>query len=411
MNCPNCGGSVDPSDPFCPHCGHNLGGHRSRRKLRFILMDVQEDRRFRHLASAAVIAVVIVAVLSVLLMTDESTESVPAPIPEEDGPSDDAIIISDTAYIELYDGLSDGTMFVSMGENGALRIELSSSLTTGFDDFTWILKDDTDGTYQYVTKGTADMTWMTPEVGSYTVTVRCASTLNDDESVYTGRMTYFGDIHVQYSFSYMDRDFTVYADVTLGEYQDACRKERPDGDGSVADAVSLVSGSTSINLLAERLRDAYLRAFPYEQAAGASYAGFVLTFIQSCFDVTTDMAVHHTRNYWALPTETLYIGSGDDEDLSVLTASILKVSGYSVGLMMIHGHTVATVVLERYTGPSEVPDGYRVLRVADSGQYHYVMETTEDVPPGCISDAYNISGGRYYYYGVQVRDRCGFSAA
>ena len=92
MKCPNCGMEVEGDSPFCPHCGQNISV-RSKRKLRFILMDVQDDRRFRHLASAAVITVVIVAVLAVLLALGTGGDG-----PDDDnvGPSDGAIIISDT---------------------------------------------------------------------------------------------------------------------------------------------------------------------------------------------------------------------------------------------------------------------------------------------------------------------------
>ena len=69
QECPNCGEKVEEDVLFCPHCGQNISV-RSKRKLRFILMDVQDDRRFRHLASAAVLTVVIVAVLAVLLALD-----------------------------------------------------------------------------------------------------------------------------------------------------------------------------------------------------------------------------------------------------------------------------------------------------------------------------------------------------
>lgn len=147
MKCPNCGEDVTDDVPFCPHCGHNLEGRRHKRKLRFILMDVQDDMRFRHLASAAVITVVIVAVISVLLaLGTPADDRGSVDIPGYGEPSDGAIIVSDTSFIELSRAFDDGDMSARLDSSGQLSIWLSDGASEGFSTFTWILRDEYSNT-------------------------------------------------------------------------------------------------------------------------------------------------------------------------------------------------------------------------------------------------------------------------
>lgn len=407
MKCPNCGEDVPDEDVlFCPHCGQNLAGRRSRRKLRFILMDVQDDRRFRHLASAAVITVVIVAVIAVLFALDVPDDDTSPS--SGDGPSPDAIIVSDTAYIELGGAFDDGTMSASRN-GGELQLRLSSDASSAYDTFSWIVRNETTNESQYVTKETPDATWIISTVGIYTVTVICSDTETGETAVYIGTMDYRGDVHAQYGFTYDGRNYTVYADVTYAEYSSYA------GSGSrnvltPEAAVGFIVTDGAVQTMADRLSSAYLAQNPGASVTGSGYAGFVLAFVQSCFKVGTDMYLHSSSVYWTYPAETLYTGIGDPGDLAVLAASLLLASGYDAGVAIVNGHSFVAVEVQGYSGPSDVPDGYHVLRVQHDGTQYLLTELTEGyVPLGCVGDAYGYSGGRFTYYGQTSTDGSGIA--
>ncbi len=412
MNCPNCGGDVGPDDPFCPHCGQNIRPKRGRRKIRFILMDVQDDRRFKHLASAAVITVVIVAVLSVLLVDDQVRTLSLEGGETASGPSDTALIVSETAYIEMGGALADGSMTAYLTNNGELCITLDSDLTSGFDTFTWTLRDEVSGTYQYITKeledGVAKINWEYPTIGSYTVILLCSSSETDDTAVYVGYMTYYGDSHVQHSFVFDGATYTVYTDVTLEEYLSYRDSDADRDASSPEDAATFIVTSDSVRTIASRLSDAYLRVNSTASTSDGEYARFILTFIQSCFTVTSDLSVYGQSTYWAYPAETLYLGTGDSGDLAVLAAAIFEASGYDAGIVLLHGHTVAAVSIADYA-PTDAPDGYHLLSVTVDGVTYYLCETTALVQPGYVSTAYGYSGGRFLYYGEDTGEDLGFA--
>ncbi len=405
MKCPNCGEDVGISDaPFCPHCGQNLETRKLRRKLRFILMDVQDDRRFRHLASTAVIIVVISSILAVLLADTGLGEE---PGPTELGPTEDEIIrISSTAYIQLGDGFDDGTFKATLEPFGELRIDLNSQASAGYNTFTWILRNDVDGTYLFTTKETASTNWIFPTIGKYTVTVTCSSTESDDTDVYVAKMVYYGDSHIQHTFSFEGRTYTVYSDVTLDSYI-ACSSEYSPGRYSYtpSDAHSFIVTDEAVSLLGTRLGDAFLKAYPYGDTSGAEFASFVLAFVQSCFDVEEDSALHSKPTYWAYPAETLYNGSGDSGDLAVLAASILQSCGFDATVAVMHGETF----LATYIPDFSVPSGTHSIKIQSSGKGYYLSDVTGDSPLGSAPDEHDYKNGRFYYFGQEVTGTFGLA--
>ncbi len=414
MNCPNCGGEVTDDVPFCPHCGHNLEGRKHKRKLRFILMDVQDDRRFRHLASAAVITVVIVAVLSVLLAlggtgtTDDSPFS-----PTLGEPSSDAIIVSDTSYIELRGDFSNGSLNARLDSSGQMTIWLSGSASEGFSTYTWILRDENTNTAQEITKNAPSLVWVSPYLGTYTVTVVCSSDTGSDE-VYVGTIEYLGDIHLQYSFPYNGENYTVYVDVALDEYADSVYSTSVPSSvrhsSDVASGARFIVVGDAVSSLSQRLLDAYTARNPSAPTDGPEYVNYILSFVQNCFKVGSDTYYHSTSTYWAFPAETLYTAVGDSGDLAVLTASLLIASGYDAGIATVNGHAFATVSLDRYTGPTEIPDGFHVLRVIHDGKYYYLCTVDEvSATAGCVSDAYGYSDDHFTYYGETASEGSGMA--
>ncbi len=406
MRCPNCGAEVEPDGaPFCPHCGMNLLNRRNKRKLRFILMDVQDGRRFRHLASATVIAIVVVAVLSVLLVEWDEPEGVDPPAVQT-GLPDDAIQVSDTSYIIPMEGFDDGTMTVEFTETREFRFELSDSLAQGYDSFTWVLSGGPTGTYLYTTKDTADTNWASPEMGRYTITVECEG--DGGTAVYSASFEYIGDRHVQHSFTFDGRTYSVYVDVTLDEYLESSSPSPDRSTASVEEAAGFVVIDDCVTTLSERLRDAYLRANPSEDVSSQRYAEYLVAFVQSCMTDVPDIVSHSMTVYWAHPAETLFWGAGDSGDLAVLTAALLEESGFDSGIAIIHGMTFAVVSMERYTS-ADAPSGYHVVRVDRDGEYYYLIDAIADVPIGYVPEGYGYSDGSFTYYGSDVSSESGMA--
>lgn len=415
MKCPNCGASVEHDGaPFCPHCGHNLAGKRSRRKLRFILLDVQDDKRFRHLASAVVIAVMVAAVLSVLLVQwdeprDPQAESHGSP----SSPPESAVVVSDTDYIELYGNFLDGALSASLTENGELRIDLDTELAEGYDRFTWILRDVADNTYQYVTKdrtedGYSTLHWMSPEIGRYNITVKCESTQTGDTAVYGGNIHYLGRLNEQYSFLHDGQVYTVRIDIGLDEFLGFREADAPRYSGSAVDAALFAVSSESIERLAANLMDQYKIRHMGVISDRSDYAQYVLTFVRGYVTLSSDIVLYERSEYWAYPVETLYNGAGDEGDLCVLAITLLKESGFNTGLTIIHGHTMAAINLDRFTGPEDVPDGYHTVRITVGTTPYYLCDLSADVPLGCVDEAYGYDRGKYLYYGTDVSKDSGF---
>lgn len=404
MKCPNCGMEVEGDSPFCPHCGQNISV-RSKRKLRFILMDVQDDRRFRHLASAAVITVVIVAVLAVLLALGTGGDG-----PDDDnvGPSDGAIIISDTDYIELGGCFKDGDMSASIDQNGYLIVRLSGNIADRYSSFNWVLRNEFLNEIQAVTNDTGTLTWQSPSIGQYTVTVTCIDPATGGSEVFTGTIEYCGNVHTQYTFVYDGVSYTVYVDVDHTEYLHyssgdiAYLSDRTSNTASAGSNFITTEGAVAI--LADRLMTAYGNP---DNTSG--FADFVLCFVQSCFPSGSDSYIHSQPVYWAFPSETLYKGIGDSGDLAVLAASILRSCGYDAGIAVIHGEAFVAVSLQEYTDTGGA-DGLHLVRVSEGGTQYYLGQLTEGrTALGYIGSEYGYSNGRYTYYGQDVSGESGIA--
>ena len=305
MRCPNCGEKVEEDVLFCPHCGQNISV-RSKRKLRFILMDVQDDRRFRHLASAAVLTVVIVAVLAVLLALDIGNDDGG----DTGGPSSSAIILSDTEYIEVYGCLKDGDMTASMNSNGYLVIRLSDDIRDSYGSFSWVLRNEFLNENQTVTNDTGTLTWPNPVIGVHTVTVTCSDPLTGETAVYTGTLEYCGNVHTQHTFVFDGSSYTVYVDVTNQEYRIyssaniAYTEDR--NTGSAASGAGFITTDGAVAVLVERLIAAYTNSDPSLSVSDERFADFILSFVQSCFRTGSDAYYNSRPTYWAYPAETLY---------------------------------------------------------------------------------------------------------
>lgn len=407
MICPNCLNDVSDNVPFCPVCGQNLENGRVRRKLRFILMDIQDDRRFRHLLSAIIIIVMVVAFLSVVSvpMDRDGGGTVPS-----QGPSDSAILIPGTdGYIEFYEGFGGDGFRASLDAEGHLNIRLSSSVSGAYAYFSWVLHNEVTGQNMVVIKETAEISWVFPSVGRYTVIVECSSE-SGDSLVNVGRMIYFGDVAREDMFQYGDHTYSVNTEVNLKDYLQYSSVDGRRSTSSADEAASFAVVSDPVKRLASRLSDAFIRINPGVGTSGPEFAEFVTTFVQSCIREESDSAVYSASVYWAYPSETLYNGIGDSGDKAVLLAALLKASGYTTGLVLMHGKTFAAVSIDGYRGPSEVIDGMHTVIMMTDGTTYVLVDPSEGSEFGSIPDRYDVRNGRFYYYGAETPDVGGFAA-
>ena len=86
-----------------------------------------------------------------------------------------------------------------------------------------------------------------------------------------------------------------------------------------------------------------------------------LSFVQCAVQYEHDSDLFGVEDFWASPTETLFLHRGDCEDTSVLLCSVLLAMGYRCALLDFPGHVAVGVYL------------------GDSEDYLF-CETTYDVP-------------------------------
>lgn len=410
MFCPHCGKEVEGKNlGFCPYCGQDLSpsitsleGQGAARSIPRV--PSEGGRKNLIIAAVALIAVVAVVCAAFLLLDDGMDDN--------DQP---AIIITvgqgnaDGEYgefIELSGQFSDGTLSAYLDDNGQMVITLNKSAASGFDRFVWTLRDMNLGTYYSRTTNQAEMVWISPDVGRYTITVFCYHDGDDGHTAeYTGYVNYVGDRYGQVQWYYNDRMFSVGYTVSVSEYmtysRSASEAVRFGDDPSAITTMTTTDGCVSS--LESELRRAYEGAFG--NAYGYGYADFILSFVHNLTFVYDSVAYGY-EDYWAYPAETLYRGAGDSEDLAILYASLCRAAGYEVGYVMLPGHTLAAVSTGQSIG-ADVPDGYHSQTVYRNGRPYQLAETTEDVPLGCISDMYTYSSGKFSVCGTVCPEWCG----
>ncbi|MBE6517490.1 MAG: hypothetical protein E7Z67_04825 [Thermoplasmata archaeon] len=97
-----------------------------------------------------------------------------------------------------------------------------------------------------------------------------------------------------------------------------------------------------------------------------------LDFVQECIIYTHDPLMFGFTEFWTLPTETLYLHSGDCEDKAILLVSLLEAVGLGSVLLDYDGHMAVGV---------ELSDG-EGFAYAQNDRVYYFCETTSDLPIG-----------------------------
>lgn len=399
MKCPNCGMDLGSNAPFCPQCGTDLSADNRRRRILFRRI----DRNIRHGTSAAVILVAIVSVLAVVLSALPSGD-IDAPS-EDPIPPEGAIIIDDRTYIVLSSGFSSDGMAAHLDESGQLVLTVPGYHGDA-TEFVWELRNDLAGTVSYVTKKDQKepvLTWMTPSLGEWTFIVSCRG---QDEQVFVGSLTCWGDSEKSYSWVHSGMTFSISFKVTLEQYREAAGWASGRTDDSLDAAMSFVSTGEVVSSLESRIWSVYSSALGGAHNS-TDYAMCLASFVGSCLTERADYVSHGVSVYNADPCETLYRGYGDSCDLSILEASLLRCAGIGAGLAkMPDMWAVGMAVL----GPSSAIEGTTVLGIDVDGLTYWITSMTPYVGIGLVPDAYGYGDG-FIYRGIEAGERYGFAVA
>ncbi len=159
--------------------------------------------------------------------------------------------------------------------------------------------------------------------------------------------------------------------------------------------------------LEEKLSAEYLRVRGSSASqTGHGYADYLLSFVQCCirypdpvekrgdhwyYDADSgvgDVFLNGTKEYWAYPMETLYLGYGDCEDVSFLACALFSAAGYKSAVITLTSHMMAAVCLD-----SAAPDqflgayasGHAVLKATGEKMYYCEATFSSAVPAGYYS--------------------------
>ncbi len=399
MRCPNCGNEVGKA-PFCPQCGTDMSS--PLRRHRVFMRSV--DRGLRHVTSAAVILLAVVSVLMVVASA--------APVPSETaevtyGPPEGSVLIGDSSYAVPSDGFRESGLSLSPDDAGQLVIRLSYEGDA--DAYVWEFRDDCSTKVSTITKDTPVLTWMTPTIGSWTVTVYCNAG-GETVDVRTGSFAYFADSESRFVWTHQGRTMSVSHTVLLKDYLASSKLPLSRDDDSLASAASRVSVE-EVSALESKIWSVYTTAFGGVRTS-SDYMACLAEFVSSCFDARDDYVSRGVSVYMANPLETLYLGYGDSCDLSVLEASLIKAAiesadrPTSMGVALVRMPGLWAVGMEVRESSSVVMEGVTTISIIQDGKKYWITSVTPYTGMGQVPDCYGYEGG-FTYYGAQADGGCG----
>ncbi len=376
--------------PFCPQCGADLTGRI--RHHRYFIRTL--SRNARHVTAAAVIFVAAVSVLLVLL----SALPAPAEGPDE-WPPENAIQAPDGTYIIPEKGFENifDISFKESSDGTQMVFALKSTLVGDNQSFRWEYRDDVRATSMTITKNTPDLVWIEPSSGIWTITVFCTGGTTD--AVYSSTFDYHGDTTTEYVWDHGGKTLSISYTVRVNDYDSASGTNSRRNIESLDAAKSFVDSGGSAAYLEERVWNVYSTAFGYSRGS-TDYAECIMSMIDQCFLVRDDAVAHSTSVYWQSPIQTMYLGTGDTGDLSVLAASMLKAAGFDVSLVRMPD--VWMVAVDDLRPSETVPMGYSTPNVAG----YRLMLVDGFIGAGVVPTFYGYSNG-LTFCGEKVRSPYG----
>lgn len=408
MRCPNC--DFPMHDRKCPYCGYSASGTP---KGRFVTI--------------AIVAIAVVALLAVIQTYDSPDRSSPDDHPPTNPGYDPTYPSNETNSFEMtgftvsgtYSDLFTVTETVDEDGNTVLGIALDVSRTGEAKSYSWSVYKEGHSYDRYTESSTVpefDWTLDDTVIGNYVIEVMCYLGQTgpwQQYAQYDILITVSGEVTKTYTWIYDWKRHSMSIGFDYSEFQrysgtaGATMLERAAyGNGSYQAVQKFLVLNGTVTTMEEQLSDMYERTYG-TKAEGQSYAEFILAFVQECYSYSLDIKTYGRDEYYAFPMETIYHGTGDCEDTSILCAVLLSAAGYDAGVFMIPGHAIAAVSLESYM-PGKVAYAYAMS--VDMFRYgtYYGCETTLDDNSygiGWIDDSYSIyPDGTVYHNGTAHRD-------
>ena len=402
MLCARCGHSIGNGYArFCPKCGYELNSystplHMGRSPVRVpAAPPVRKPRTGRN----AAVAVCVVLVLTFGLLIGAAAfanEKVPEKV--------DIQQATDSSYFELSgDFLLEKEIFtVALTSDGKISFTLNSDISSRSSYYSWRFFDSdhvsSTNTFMYseytgetIKKTEPVLYYLSQTPGRYIISVDCYTGPEGNyvfSEAYSGNVTYVGTVTRDYAWNYGGADRTAHVTFSYDEYrQYKDMNARSRAVYNYGRAVSFVThDDPAVISLTGSLLDAYGSG---RDTAGQDFASFVLAFVQICYGyppysslMSADKYLYGQSEYFAYPLETIFHGMGDCEDTSILAAALFKALGYSAGVVLLPGHAVAAVGLDRYVPGPYSAASFEILSQTVDGITYYACETTVSSPQG-----------------------------
>ncbi len=441
MRCSNCGKDNEEGTRICPWCG-------TRMAPSYAVKSGSGKKRTAAIAVLLVVVLAVVAVIAVNALNDKDSDY------RSSGP-DDVIVPGDSSDTDDTDDSDDSSdteptvekeeitwttdnpdlFTVTQGTNAngqkTVTVTMADSEASKYSKFTWYVYKDGSGYFSKyqnsITKTDATATWTLSDgtYGDYIFGVICEKSSDrgmwnpwSNKQEYTLTFTVDGTVSKTYSWKYLNTDLTFTVSYSYSDYDEYAgtngaslltRAGNNKGDYSVIPNFIVVN--STVTEIENSLESLYLKNFG-TKASGQGYAEFILAFVQECFTYTYDQYLYGQSEYYAFPMETIYNGSGDCEDTSILCASLFVAAGYDAGVFLIPGHAIAAVALDDYddsehTVTSSYKSKVAVFSCTKDGKTYYGCETTlesNEYGVGYISTDYAIKNGVVYYQNKAYTD-------
>lgn len=414
MFCPFCGRDFENTGSrYCPFCGQDLASSVTfKERLTWIQMfrvlsPSEGGTQYRAfiITGFVAIAILIAAIALVFVMDDDPSDPVNPGLPS----TDIILKIDGSNDIVLSGDFTTGAMNAYINSSKNIMFGLDDTLAEGYDQFIWVLRDEQSNSYSESTKPEPELQWLNPRVGQFTLIVYCyTSDSEDPQASYTGTFTYRGDKDVKYSWSYNGTKFSIESTVSQSDLRKYTSENAAPASARSGKDASLftmfITEDSTVTDLQKKLSSAYNRQYGSFSAGSYGYADFVLSFVQS-IPYAHDSMNYNQSIYWAFPTETLFNNCGDDEDHSILYASIMRAAGYNCGLMVFPNCVLAAVSVSDVPDVT-LPDGYTSGIYKRSDKRYAIADTcsTSDSPLGSMRDYYGFDTRGYVtFYGVTYR--------
>ena len=419
MFCPFCSRVFEGTgSKYCPYCGQDISEYTTvAEKGRSLINGLRkrfydnDPQKAKVIITTGLIAVLVLIVALVAVTVYDGDSDNQTSLPRGYVP------ISDNEFIQLGGDYLTGELSAYMNDAKQFIIYLDAEIAEKNEKYVWVLRDEQYNDYQIITKHESELIWLEPEIGNYNVLVYCYEHEDSEtySECYTGSMLYIGDLDKMYVWDFHGKTVRINTHASAEEiahYKTESILPVSVRHGIDKDRITdLVVTSGAVHSLENALSRCYELYFG--DAEGYGYAEFILSFIRENVEYDFDIVNYSHSDYWSYPLETLHMGCGDQEDLAILYASLLKAAGYDVGLMFVPNNVIVGIDI---TVPSDVvcPENSHSVMIRHDGRTYAMANTSpeSDDPIGFLDDRYGISidGKTFTFYGDVVEGDYGFHA-